>query len=699
MTDPEQMSLLNERGTSVLKDEKSYWRKWIIQLEILIYKNLKMAWNNLIFSITGVIIPALLFFLFYINVTSNNLPFNGEIEFGPFKAQKFDDLTCFPKDRKNQTIPGAPCIPILYTVNSTASLLDATLLMNQLAEQANLDKGIAMGFNDSNAMLDFVSNHTGSFGVAFIFQKIDFMQSQLSYSLAINSSMQESINAAKLKVDQAFANLVIQANNLSIGPVDVSFSREEIPWIPQYWLEKYPDGWFQYKDDSSGARGHLIVSIFAGALPFLLGCALFSSVILSLASKEKHDRVFSLMKVMGLFDSTYWISWIVLILIIATVSSYGSFLIGYFSKEILFKNINFVLFTLIGTVSFTSIASSALCFSAILKQPRWVNFFIFLVFTSTVGIGSFLATFFQGTTFSLMAYDSDICPPYALNLASLFPIFHYAKLFSSIMKGTQNYIDPELKIPVQKYYGFNEFTSEIYITCKDPDCPVAISDLTSVIYLALLTCMHFFLSWYFSQAFSSEDGSSSLSFLFFLKPSYWGFKINGTDSAIVDKDDRILQEQVTSAQEQSIRMFKVSKAYKDISAVKELTLQMNKNEIFVLLGHNGAGKSTTINMITGQTDPTFGEAFIFGYNLKESKSLIQQNIGLCPQDNVLWPELSTEDHLYIYGRLRGLDKKTLKSEIPFVLKKYSLHSVSKKMISTFSGGMKRRVSMSLRPVS
>lgn len=100
-----------------------------------------------------------------------------------------------------------------------------------------------------------------------------------------------------------------------------------------------------------------------------------------------------------------------------------------------------------------------------------------------------------------------------------------------------------------------------------------------------------------------------------------------------------------------------------------------------------------INILSGQCDPTFGEAFVFGHNVRHSKSQIQENIGLCPQDNVLWSNLSPRDHLWIFGRLRGVFRDQLEDSIEEILQEYHLFDVLDQKVSTFSGGMKRRVSM------
>ncbi len=77
---------------------------------------------------------------------------------------------------------------------------------------------------------------------------------------------------------------------------------------------------------------------------------------------------------------------------------------------------------------------------------------------------------------------------------------------------------------------------------------------------------------------------------------------------------------------------------------------MDNGRCFVLLGQNGAGKSTTINMLTGLYAPTHGHAFVFGYSVGEDMEELQSIVGVCPQHDVLWPELTATDHFSLFAR-------------------------------------------------
>jgi ABC-type multidrug transport system ATPase subunit len=96
----------------------------------------------------------------------------------------------------------------------------------------------------------------------------------------------------------------------------------------------------------------------------------------------------------------------------------------------------------------------------------------------------------------------------------------------------------------------------------------------------------------------------------------------------------------------------MTKEFGEFRAVDDLTLSIKKNEIIALLGHNGAGKTTAIYMLTGMLMPTGGDAIINGFSIKKETDMVRRNLGLCQQLDVLFEKLSVEDHLALAMRIR-----------------------------------------------
>ena len=98
-------------------------------------------------------------------------------------------------------------------------------------------------------------------------------------------------------------------------------------------------------------------------------------------------------------------------------------------------------------------------------------------------------------------------------------------------------------------------------------------------------------------------------------------------------------------------------------AVNGLNMDLYEGQVTVLLGHNGAGKSTSINMLVGLTQPTSGEAFMCG-NLKLSRDMnqIRRNLGVCPQHDILFAELTAMQHLQMFASFKGLPASEVDAE-------------------------------------
>ncbi len=144
-----------------------------------------------------------------------------------------------------------------------------------------------------------------------------------------------------------------------------------------------------------------------------------------------------------------------------------------------------------------------------------------------------------------------------------------------------------------------------------------------------------------------------------------------------------------------IEIRELTKRYKgsDEPAINAISLDIYKNEIFGLLGPNGAGKTTTISILCGLFPPTKGSVQIDGLDIHADINKIKQIIGVVPQDIALYPTLTARENLTFFGNMYGLRGKVLKEKIDGYLEEFSLERHAGKIVSKFSGGMKRRVNL------
>lgn len=149
----------------------------------------------------------------------------------------------------------------------------------------------------------------------------------------------------------------------------------------------------------------------------------------------------------------------------------------------------------------------------------------------------------------------------------------------------------------------------------------------------------------------------------------------------------------------AIQTEKLTKVYGEMIAVDEVSLQVNKGEVFALLGMNGAGKSTLIKMLCCLTKPTSGEAAVLGYHIKKEANKVKQVIAVAPQETAIAPNLTVYENLELMAGIHGFYKKAKVEKVDEMMTKFSLHAFRKKKSQTLSGGWKRRLSIAMALVS
>ena len=131
----------------------------------------------------------------------------------------------------------------------------------------------------------------------------------------------------------------------------------------------------------------------------------------------------------------------------------------------------------------------------------------------------------------------------------------------------------------------------------------------------------------------------------------------------------------------------------ELTAVDDVSFDIQEGEIFSLLGPNGAGKTTTISMLSTLLAPTSGDALINGFSIKGDSMQVRKYIGIVPQEIALYDELSALENLNYWGKLYDLSGQELSRRVSEVLEQIGLTDRAKDRLKTYSGGMKRRVNI------
>ena len=143
----------------------------------------------------------------------------------------------------------------------------------------------------------------------------------------------------------------------------------------------------------------------------------------------------------------------------------------------------------------------------------------------------------------------------------------------------------------------------------------------------------------------------------------------------------------------AIEMINLTKLFGTFQAVDHLSLTVKPGEIFGLLGPNGSGKTTTINMLSGLSVPTSGEVRVMGYDVRRQGREVRRLLGAVPQETALYEELSAWANMAFHADLFDLPRPEKKGRITAMLRLVQLLDRQDSPVRTFSGGMKRRLAL------
>ena len=149
----------------------------------------------------------------------------------------------------------------------------------------------------------------------------------------------------------------------------------------------------------------------------------------------------------------------------------------------------------------------------------------------------------------------------------------------------------------------------------------------------------------------------------------------------------------------AIRMEGLTKKYKDVVAVDNLSLSVHKGELLSLLGVNGAGKTTTIKMLSCLTQPTSGDAFLNGKSICKDTAAVKSLIAVSPQETAVAPGLSVWENLELMCGVYGFTKDKQNAKITELTEILGFESVRKKKAGKLSCGWQRRLSIAMALIS
>lgn len=230
-----------------------------------------------------------------------------------------------------------------------------------------------------------------------------------------------------------------------------------------------------------------------------------------------------------------------------------------------------------------------------------------------------------------------------------------------------------------------------------PDDTLSLSMTFTMFIVDGIICL--LLTWYIEAVFPGEYGVPEHWYFPFTR-SYWCghhhdlsdmvefYNSDDSHSEFFEKDPDLML---------GIQVQGLTKVYgkSNKPAVNNINLNMYRSHITVLLGHNGAGKTSTISMLTGLITPTSGSALVNGFDIREEMDSVHSNLGICPQHDTLFDELTVQEHLYFFCKLKGYISDLVPSEIDRIIATLNLEEKRHTITAALSGGWKRRLSVAV----
>nr|XP_029724371.1 ATP-binding cassette sub-family A member 3-like isoform X2 [Aedes albopictus] len=411
--------------------------------------------------------------------------------------------------------------------------------------------------------------------------------------------------------------------------------------------------------------------------PAIIMIAFFYSCIntVKFITLEKERQLKETMKVMGLNGWLHWTAWFVRTLVLLSIS--------------------ISLITVLLCASLTTNTDVA-----IFEFSNWllIWMFLFVYSITTITFCFMLSTFFSkaniasGMAGIIWFYSLT---PYNITFGNYDRMSLGAKLASSLWCNTA------------MGYGFmllmkHEGTS-IGLQWSNLFAPVTIDDQLTIAHIIMMllidACLYLAVALYVEQVAPGKFGIPKKWNFLFTREFWSGVydrQMDTLDRDYLTEGRKNTEEEEPTEKHAGIKILGLTKVFAGSKvAVNDLSLNLYEDQISVLLGHNGAGKTTTMSMLTGMFPPSSGTAIVNGFDIRYDVENLRNSLGLCPQHNVLFDELTVSEHIRFFAKLKGLEESQISGEIDKYLKQLELEDKRDAQSHTLSGGMKRKLSIAI----
>jgi len=651
-------------------------REYLLQLRILLKKSFKLSYRGWKTTAAQLLAPvAFLLLLLIIQYVPTS---NGDDD-NPKSTPVPNLPLCHGRDKRN-----TDCYPLFYSPNDTVT----NNIMSILAQKNNLT--ISFDLKDKQHIIGWEGNSTA-----------------VREWIRLNPNK----TLGYLEFESITGNNVNYILNYNSSCPSIGFTETCYDWRPVL-LRAVSEALAAYYSGRGDTTFSLFTSTYPviappsdavksyGALFFYCGSMFFFIILLYQVVYEKEYKLRQGMRMMGLKSSMYWLAWFIESQIINILSTLLIICVGLACDFAFFRTTDFAVLLIVFYLFIFAMAQMAFFFSTILPTTKLAIYMSMMVFI----IGALLCLIFSlfgAGIFPLMYSGGSIATPFRYIL-SFIPMFNFSKAVFDI--NSLSYTLGEIK-------GTGFTWSNLYDDRKlgnDDDATVIPATIESLYYQLGLVGIFTVLAWYCDNAIPGASGGASYGPFFFLRPRYWGFNSHSQGSKdgyeVLDAEKESNLSERAGGPEPALQCMRLIKIYQgipfvhrsgDVLALRGFSATIDEGQIFCLLGHNGAGKTTTVNILTGLFEPTYGDAFIYGLSVVNQMETIRRIMGVCPQHDILWNELTAREHLEIFAELKNVPSADVASVVDEKLKSVNLYDVGDKLVGGFSGGMKRRLSVAI----
>ncbi|OLY81151.1 ABC transporter A family member 2 [Smittium mucronatum] len=619
-----------------------------------------------------------------------------------------------------------PCINIMYYPKSTDSDAIMSIFSNNNLERSGISSTSPFAINyegvfdldvntppkkkygivsisDENFLYNYclINPNTTAFGISFETNKAaDIYKYQIWFNTTMQRNDTSAFNTRVLGLIRGIDEAIIGYSGNGNAKIDVDL--KDWPTVPP--------------EESS----QTIISTLGPMFLFSAQMVIFINFVLMLVT-EKEKRLRESMQLAGLRSEVYWISWYLSYSALAFLCVLVTMAMGAALNLDVFRNANFFVLFFNFLLFNLAMLMVGCMLSAIINNSQTavlVSVYIFVIGLILMG------AVFSNPSFTYIWWDSGTSPAIR-RVLMLLPPFNFGIMFVTVSNLASGSIQPITGTLIPgvgfKWKNLYENIPSSYVQSTGVNSEIIPVPKPVFFFYQLLIniVMYMALTWYMDNVVPNNFRVRK-SPLFFFSPLYWRslLRSNTTNKDVSTKDwlSRLKpslppqpneDEDVTAERrsvldsniDYSLRIVDLHKTFgkespfsTKFTAIDSTCLGIKEGEILALLGQNGAGKSTTMNILSGIMNQTSGDALFYGTPLRDQRS-IRTLLGICPQHDILFDELNAVEHITLYGGLKGLSSDEIERIIEDGLNAVRLYSVRFKLSKTYSGGMKRRLSV------